>query len=80
MQRPDGMTSAEVTASQQADAAAESQGAPSPTLHAAPWRAPRHDAAEAALCRRARRQGFCLAIASSAAMIILILCILIAFR
>lgn len=77
MQRPDGMTGAEVTAFQPADGAEDSLGAPLPTPHAAVLR---HDVAEAASRRRARRQGFWLTIGSSAVMILLILAILLSFR
>jgi hypothetical protein len=80
MQRPGGMTSAEVTAFQPADGGGCSPGAPLARSCAAPRSVPPHDAAEAALRRRARRQGFWLTIASSAAMILLILATLLSFR
>jgi hypothetical protein len=61
-------------------AAGNSQGAPARTPHAEPRVAPLHDAVEAALCRRARRQALWLLIASSAVMITLIVSIWLSFR
>jgi hypothetical protein len=72
MRRPDGETSAVVTAPQRADTAGDSQAARVWTPHLGLWAAPVHDEGDAVLCRRARRQGFWLMIASSAAMIVLV--------
>ncbi len=80
MQRPGGTTSAEVTAFQSADVAGDSPGAPLPTSCTAGNGVSHHDAGEAALRRRAVRQGFWLTIASCAVMILLILTILLLLR
>jgi hypothetical protein len=80
MQRPDGLTSARVTASQQADADGEAPGAPVWASHAELRAGRVRDAVEATLRQRARRQGFWLLIASSATMIALIVGIWLLFR
>ena len=74
------MSSASVTDVQQVDAAAGSQGMPLQPARPAPQIAPLHDAAEAALRRRARRQGLLLMVASSAVMIALLVGIWLSFR
>lgn len=74
------MTSAVVTASQQADTAGDSQGARLWPSYTGLRTEPLHGAIEAALCWRAARQGFWLMIASSAVMITLIVGLWLLFR